>query len=111
MLSTYRSIAGGLVRPPIGSNVLEVIAELTRLLDRMRSLATSHNSTVDQGRNGRVLNTAPTMHQAMRARVGTTESRLDSGLATALAHAYAPATDDEWDEYGGHMDEFRFDLG
>ena len=111
MLSTYRSIAGGLVRPPIGANVLDKDDELSRLLDRMRRLATPREPSLGQRLDQQMLNTAPNMHQAIRARVGTSESRLDAGLATALSHAYAPAIDDAWDEYGDHMDEFRFDVG
>jgi hypothetical protein len=115
MQSAYRSIAGGLVRPPVGRTAaalaLEETDELSFLLDHMRGMATGKDADEGETLKRDVIDTARAMLMAMRARVGNHESRLEAGLATALEQSYAPATDAEWDETDGQIDEFRFDVG
>ena len=115
MQSTYRSIAGGLVHTPIDTQETTTSSQecdaLTALLGHMRKMATGPQSR-DNDRNARsIFDSARAMFQAIRARVGHQESRLEAGLATALEHAYSPPTETDWDELDTHMDEFRFDVG
>ena len=115
MQSTYRSIAGGLVRPATastsGPEPMVNGDRLVGLLAAMRALALGlvPRAPLSEGRS--FLDSAQAMLEAARVRVGASESRLDVGLSTALAHAYAPSAEMDWCESGGHVDEFRFDLG